>query len=129
MHKFNDMHSTISKQNERSFHVVIATMKPNKKDIYCLELLLKAKPALWKELSKDKRLVTLISQCCANLLDGRFKVSPPALKKLKKHKGKILALAGNRTPVSKKIELIQKGGFLRLLIPAAIGLLSTLFGK
>ena len=103
-------------------------MKPNKDDLSRLSLLSQSYSdkrnggQLRRELLKNKRLPKLVSECCMNLRRGTFKVN----KDLKKHQRKIIKLSLKRTPVKERNKIVQTGGFLQFLLPAAISAIAGL---
>lgn len=82
--------------------------------------------SLLKKIPKSG--IHAISNCCHNLLNNKtFKISKSQINSLLKYKKTIRELASKKTPLFKKRKLIvQKGGFLNILIPAAISTLSAI---
>lgn len=73
--------------------------------------------------------IKTVCECALNLLHGNIPISTLQKAKLQKYKGLLRTLAKRKTPLYKKRKiLIQKGGFLQVLLPAAIGLISSLIG-
>lgn len=103
-------------------------MKPNGDDLSRLSLLSQSYKdkrnggRLRKELLKNKRLPKLVSECCMNLRRGTFKVN----KDLKKHHTKIVKLSNKGTPMKVRKGIVQTGGFLQFLLPAAITAIASL---
>lgn len=82
-------------------------------------LLRRASPAVLK----------LIAECCLNFCRGGFRLPPAKVKKLRRYRHVIRELANRRTTSKKRKQLVvQKGGFLSLLIPGAVSLLGSLLG-
>lgn len=77
----------------------------------------------------DKKLITAISECVLNTLNGNIKVSNKDKKKLAKYKYTLRKLLSNKAVKHKKEILIQKGGFLQFLLPSAIEFLTLLLSK
>lgn len=75
-------------------------------------------------LNKSKNcLVNAVSEISKNCLKGNIKLSKCKINKLKKYK-KVLKLISKRLPISKRKKIIiQKGGFLSILIPSALAML------
>lgn len=77
-----------------------------------------------------KRAIRCISECCLNTLKGNVKLNPSQKRKLTPHKQVIRTLASKKLPLYKKKKiLIQKGGFLNVLIPAALTVLTSLISR
>ena len=75
-------------------------------------------------------LVNAISEISKNCLKGNIKLSKCKINKLKKYKN-VLRLISKRLPLCKRKKLIiQKGGgFLSILIPPALALLTEFLKK
>lgn len=74
-------------------------------------------------------VLKLIAECCLNFCRGRFRLSPAKVRKLRRHRHVIRELAKRRTSSQRRKQLIlQKGGFLSLLLPGAVSLLGSLLG-
>lgn len=73
-----------------------------------------------------KRLIGVICECAENLLLGNVKLQPHEIDKLRKHKAKLRKLIKKSSLESKKKILVQNGGFLQILIPAAITAISNI---
>lgn len=96
-----------------------------------LSLLHRASPKLRRTLLKQKcnrEFVKCISNCCLNLLKGNVPLSRDQLRKLRVKKNVIRKVADSKTTLTTKKKLIQKGGFLSLILPPLIGALGSLFG-
>src|SRR5215813_13051840 len=96
-----------------------------------LKLLHKASPRLKQAILKqkcNKEFIGCISNCCLNLLKGNVELTRDQLHKHRRKRKVIRKLADKKTPLSTKKKLIQKGGFLSLLLPPLIGTLESLFG-
>ena len=82
--------------------------------------------------SASNDLVKCLCECCLNILQGSVNVSEANHSKLKRHKTVLRSLASRKGSIkAKRNILIQKGGFLPLLLgalaPAIGGILSKLF--
>ena len=77
----------------------------------------------------DRDSLNCICECAKNILRGNIKLSPTQFKNLKKHKAAIRNIVLKKTSLSRKRELIQRGGFISALIGPAISLLSSLFNR
>lgn len=65
--------------------------------------------------------INAISESCNNLLANNIKLSKRQYKSLKKHQTDIRKIArSNIKPKTKKKILIQRGGFLNVLLPLAV---------
>lgn len=96
-----------------------------------LRLLQKATPRQRKALiqASDANQLHLIGECCKNFINGTYKTPLSTLRTLKRHKNTIRLLAKkNTSSAQRKKLLVQKGGFLSLLLPGAISLLGSLLG-
>jgi len=89
------------------------------------ELTSQQRKALLKHATNDQ--ISCLSEIAYNLLASNIPVSDKTRKKLAKHKHTLRALANPRTSIKKRKQLlIQKGGFLPFLIPAAASLIGAL---
>ena len=68
----------------------------------------------------DKELVEVICQCVFNMLSGNIQLNEQEKKNLSKYKNTLRAIVARSSLKEKKKILVQKGGFLQFLIPAAI---------
>ena len=76
--------------------------------------------------SADKELIQSLNECVLNTLNGNIKLSVDERKKLEKFKYSLRKLLQIKPFYKKKKFLVQKGGFLQILLPSAIALISTL---
>lgn len=76
----------------------------------------------------SSRQINSICEICKNVLAGNVPVN---IKKLKKYKRNIRALAAKSTSLNhrRKILINQKGGFLPLILPGVISLIGGIIGK
>ena len=65
----------------------------------------------------DKKLIVVLNECMLNLLKGNIKLDYQHFQKLKKHKNAIRLLVNTKCLKKKKILLVQKGGFIPLILP------------
>jgi hypothetical protein len=72
--------------------------------------------------------VDCMSECSRNLLKGNVPVSASQLKKLRRYKKLLRTLAAKRASLRTRRKLLQKGGFLPLLLGPVLGLVSSLVG-
>ena len=88
-----------------------------------LELLSYCKVKLRKAilLNSDAELIKVLRDCVYNVLRGNVKLSKESSGKLSKYKNDLRKFVYDKGSVNcKRKFLIQKGGFLPLLIPAVI---------
>jgi hypothetical protein len=76
----------------------------------------------------SRQLISFIRNICFNLLDNKIPVTNKDKQKLKKFKNTICALADKKRKCVKK-EILLSGGFIGVLTPVLISLLSQLGGK
>jgi hypothetical protein len=104
-----------------------------KKKLHCLHVLQSASPKLRKAIleNADPELVRAIAECCINFLYNKLKVPNDSLRKLRQKRTVIRELAHPKTSIAKKKKLLVQsgGGFLSLLLPAAITLIGSLINK
>lgn len=84
---------------------------------------------LRKQLLKKLPLKTVktICECVYNTLNGNVKLTPKQKNKLTKYKYTLRKLASKKLTLFNKKRLInQRGGFLNILIPAAVTAISSL---
>ena len=77
----------------------------------------------------DRDLIHCISECCVNVLNGRVPLTPKQKSKLSRHKEKLRTLVKRKVSLRKKKEIIQKGGFLGIILPAVASVLGGLLGS
>ena len=77
----------------------------------------------------DKDVIHCICECSKNLLKGNLPLKQCQLKSLSRHKHLLRELALKKTTLSKRKKILQKGGFLHLLIPTLVSSLSGLVGN
>jgi hypothetical protein len=77
-----------------------------------------------KEGNKD--FILCICECILNTLNGNIKYPPKVFEKLKKNKYVLRKINKIKKVKEKKDFLIQKGGFLHYLLPAAISVITSL---
>lgn len=94
-----------------------------------LQLLNSCPQTLRKDLIKRLPIscIKAICECCLNTLKGNIKLSSNQKSQLRKHKSVLRQLVDKKKPLFQKRRLIvQKGGFLNILIPAALTALTSL---
>ena len=103
-------------------------MKNLEKKIHHLHVLANSSPQLRKAIIKygDRDLIMAICECILNFLNGNINADADLVKKAGKHK-KILRKILEPISIKKKKDLlIQSGGFLPMLIPTILGVISNL---
>lgn len=85
----------------------------------------------WKKLilKSKKCVIDAISEICDNFLRGNLKLKKFKVVGLKKFRKAIEFMKKKRPIKKKKQKLIQKGGFLNILIPSALMLLEKLYNN
>lgn len=66
----------------------------------------------------DKDFFKCLSEIAHNVLKGNIKLSPNQFHRLKRHRHSLRQLAQKGTSQGTKKRIIQKGGFLSVLLPA-----------
>ena len=78
----------------------------------------------------DPKLIQAICECALNVVKGNIPLTPHQKRKLTPHKKVLRHLADKRkTLQSKKKILVQKGGFLPLLLSAIVPTIANLLLK
>lgn len=77
----------------------------------------------------DKELIFSICECILNSLNGNLKLSHDNLKSLEPYRYTLRNLIKKSNINSKKKLLIQRGGFLNILLPAIITGLATIISS
>jgi len=104
-------------------------MKLMKSNYYALHVLRTAEPKLRKAIISNcnKDLVTSISECILNVLNGDVKLAGCNTRKLRKHKVTLRNLADKRVSLStKKMLIVQRSGFLLPLLSADLPAIASL---
>ena len=79
--------------------------------------------------NSDKDLVDAICQCVYNVLKGNVDLSESEKHRLVLYKKTLRKLVSKSTLKEKKKILVQRGGFLEFLIPAAISGISSIISS
>jgi len=95
-----------------------------------LKLLLLADRKIQKKLiqNSNKEQIYCICEIILNLLKGKIPISDDVFKLLNKEK-KLLRKIVKKSSLKNKKYLIQKGGFLQILLPTVISALSSIIGE
>lgn len=107
-------------------------MTLNRKQVRDLRVIKSCPQNLRKQLLKTLAPDTIkaICECSLNVLNGNIPLSTQQKKQLTKYKSTLRKIAGKRGALyTKKKLIIQRGGFLNILIPAAITAISSLFSR
>lgn len=73
--------------------------------------------------------INSVCEACLNILKGNVPITRHHKQKLKKHKTAIRRLVSKSVPVKKKKIIIQKGGFLPIILGALAPVLGSILGK
>jgi hypothetical protein len=85
-----------------------------------------AKKKLIKEC--DGKLIDCFCECSKNILKGNVPLKQTQLKRLRREKKNLRALALKKTSLKKKRKILQKGGFIGAILPPVLTVLSSLLG-
>lgn len=100
----------------------------SKKDVECLKILGKSRKKVAILKNCPNSLIKSVCECVLNLLSGNIPITRRQKNKLIPYKRTLRRLSDKKIPLFKKRRiLVQKGeGFLSILIPAAVSLLSSI---
>ena len=95
-----------------------------------LRLLQKAPAPLQKRIldKASSELIRCLYDCAHNMLQGNVNISRHHKQKLKPHKTKLQKLADRKVALKTKQRIIQKGGFLPILLSALAPVISGVLG-
>ena len=95
-----------------------------------LRLLQKAPAPLQKRIldKASSELIRYLCDCAHNVLQGNVNISRHHKQKLKPHKTKLRKLANRKVALKAKQRIIQKGGFLPILLSALAPVISGVLG-
>jgi hypothetical protein len=74
-------------------------------------------------------LINAISEISKNCLIGNLPLKKSEIAKLKKYRKVLRFISGKNSLKKRKKIILQRGGFLNILIPSALYLLSEVFSK
>jgi hypothetical protein len=96
-----------------------------------LEMWRDASPKLRKQILHycGKDFLNCVCECIKNVLKGNVPLTSAQKQKLSRHRNKLRVLVLKNTPKKKKIDIIQKGGFLGALITPILSILGGLLGS
>jgi hypothetical protein len=75
----------------------------------------------------DKHLIECFCECSKNILKGNVALKDRHLRRLRREKKNLRALALKKTPLTKKRKILQKGGFIGALLTPVLSVLGSLF--
>lgn len=105
-------------------------MTLTEKQVEQLQLLQICPIELRKQLLEniDNECIKAICECCHNTLQGNIPLTAQQKEQLSVHKTILRKLSKRTVPLKEKREIItQKGGFLNILIPTVLSLITSLF--
>ena len=96
-----------------------------------LQLLCGAKPAVAKAVLKGASpdLLNALSECSLNILKGHVRLTPSQKKQLRRYKQSLRSLAKKGTSAKVRKRILQKGGFLGLLLKPALSVAGSLLAS
>ena len=103
-------------------------MKNIEKYLEKLKLLSECKPKMRKLLlqNADEGFIATINECMQNFLIGNINLNATLMKKIQKYKNTIRQFSKQSCFKKKKEILVQEGGFLPLLIPTVVSIITSL---
>ncbi len=83
-----------------------------------LKVLLKSSPKLRRAIigAADKDLIDCLCECSMNILRGNVVLTANQRDKLRRHKKALRKMANKRLAAKPKREILQRGGFLGMLL-------------
>lgn len=97
-----------------------------------LRVLKTAKPSIVRRIIKNgsNDLLSVLCECCHNVIKGNVPLTHFQKKRLQRHKNTLRTLANKKKlTLFKKRQLLQKGGFLGVLLGPVIKLLGNLLNQ
>jgi hypothetical protein len=79
--------------------------------------------------SCNKDFIHGLCECIRNMINGRVPLKPCQLKCLSRHKQTLRKLALKKTSLAVRKKILQKGGFLPLILPSLISGITSLLGN
>lgn len=76
----------------------------------------------------DKDFIHCMCECAKNLLKGNIPLTHAQMRSLSRHKRMLRQLALKRTSLTDKKQIIQRGGFLGLLLGPIVSAIGSLLG-
>ena len=74
----------------------------------------------------DREFLDCVSECAKNVIKGNVPLKPAQLRRLRRERSNVRALALKKTSLKKKRRILQKGGFLDALISPVLSVLASL---
>ena len=74
-------------------------------------------------------ILKCIGICVKHIINGKARLTSAQLKKLRRRKQLVRSLARKNTSLKSKRKILQTGGFLGLILPSVVSLMTTLLGK
>ena len=78
--------------------------------------------------SCSKELIAMLGDCCRHITKGEIKIEPHHFNKLRRHNKQLRKLALKKTSLIERRKILQSGGFLNVLIPPRLSLLTSVPG-
>ena len=75
---------------------------------------------------ETREFLDCVSECAKNVIKGNVQLKPAQLRRLRRERSNVRALALKKTSLKKKRRILQKGGFLGALIPPVLSVLGSL---
>jgi len=77
----------------------------------------------------DREFLDCVSECAKNVIKGNVPLTSRQMTNLRRRRYDLRSLSNRKTSLKTKRKIIQKGGFLSVLLPPVLSLLSTLLLK
>lgn len=106
-----------------------------KKHLPLLQYMAKGKPKIVKAIVNecDAEIMNVLCECAHNTLRGNVNLSDAQIKRLKRHRKELEILANKKSSIKRKKNVLQRGGFLPVLLasilPALSGVIGNIIGK
>ena len=69
--------------------------------------------------------IKCIGTCTRSVIDGKAKLTPDELKKLRRRKQLVRSLARKNTSLKTKRKILQTGDFLGVILPSVVSLMAS----
>ena len=102
-----------------------------KRNLPLLKVLCGAKPALIRAVVKggSPELIHALCECSLNILKGNVQLSTAQKKQLSRYKQSLRVLSRKGTSVQRRKQILQKGGFVGVLLKPVLSALGGLLGS
>jgi len=77
----------------------------------------------------DREFLDCVSECAKNVIKGNVPLTSRQMTNLRRRRYDLRSLSNRKTSLKTKRKIIQKGGFLSVLLPPVLSLLGTLLLK